>query len=85
MDEPSYQTKNDYITLDSVDGFLLERDPSFIDYLFFHNVLDKFCWLIKLHYADKETVKRKQYRIETLFQRLLLVKKVRSEKARICL
>ncbi len=85
MDEPTYKSKHDFITLDSVDSLVLERDPSFIDYLFFHNVLDKFCWLIKLHYADRETVKKKRYRIETLFQWFLLANKVRGEKAKKCL
>jgi len=61
-------TKRDFIPLDSIDGLLLNEDESFEEYLFFHNVLDKFCWLIKLHYADRETVRRKRYRLDTLFQ-----------------
>lgn len=85
MAEPLYKSKEDFITFGSVDSFILERDPSFIDYLFFHNVLDKFSWLIKLHYADRETVKRRQYRIETLFQWFLLANKVRCDKAKKCL
>lgn len=84
MKAPSYTRKEDFIP-DSVDLVLLARDPSFVDYLFFHNVLDKFCWVAKLHYADRETVKRKRYRLDTLFQRCLLANKVRREKARKCL
>jgi len=84
MNKPSYTQKEDFIP-DSVDIILLDRDPTFINYLFFHNVLDKFCWVAKLHYADKETVKRKRYRLDTLFQRCLVVNKVRREKAIKCL
>jgi len=84
MNPPSYTRKQDFIP-DSVDTILLNRDPSFIDYLFFHNVLDKFCWVAKLHYADRQTAKRKRYRLDTLFQRCLLANKARRDKASKCL
>ena len=35
MHERTYNSKDDFITLDSVDSLVLDRDPSFIDYLFF--------------------------------------------------
>jgi hypothetical protein len=59
--------------------------PDFVDYLFFHNVIDKLCWVVKLHYADRETVKKKRYRLDTLFQRFIVANKIRSEKASKCL
>lgn len=70
--------------MDSVDSFVLERTPDFVDYLFFHNVLDKFCWLLRLQYADRETVKRKRYRLDTLFQRFLVSVRFNTEKAARC-
>ena len=84
-DKLLYTKKRDFITEDSVDSLVLDRDPDFIDYLFFHNIIDKFCWLIKLHYADKNTVKRKRYRIDTLFQRYVYLNHFRIEKAQKCL
>ena len=69
--EGEFLDKRSFITEDSVDSLVLEDAPEFLDYLFFHNVLDKFCWLIKFHYSDRETVKRKRYRIDTTFQRFV--------------
>lgn len=71
-----------FITQDSVDSLVVERYPDFVEYLFFHNVLDKFCWLIKLHYADRITVRKKGYRIDTLFQSYILNNGVTTEKIR---
>jgi len=85
MNTASYTCKKDFIIPDSVDLTLLNRYPSFIDYLFFHNVLDKFCWVAKLHYADRETVKCKRYRLDTLFQQCLIANKPRHKKVSKCL
>ena len=30
-------------SIDSIDSLVIERDPFFLDYLFFHNALDRFC------------------------------------------
>ena len=84
-ERPEYNKREDFITLDSVDSFVLEKAPDFLDYLFFHNVLDKFCWLLKLHYADRETVKKKKYRIDTLFQRFIVANKIIDGKIVKCL
>ena len=81
----AFTERKNFITLHSVDSFLLDRDPEFVDYLFFHNVLDKFCWMLKLHYADRQTVKQKRYRIDTLFQRYIYLNQVNVSKARKCL
>ena len=83
-DEKTYRNRADFIPMDSVDSFVLERTPDFVDYLFFHNVLDKFCWLLRLQYADRETVKRKRYRLDTLFQRFLVSVRFNTEKAARC-
>lgn len=83
-EQKTYETRADFITVDSVDSFVLERAPEFVDYLFFHNVLDKFCWLIRLQYGDRDTVKKKRYRLDTLFQRFLLSVKFSTDKASKC-
>lgn len=83
-DEKTYRDRADFIPMDSVDSFVLERAPDFVDYLFFHNVLDKFCWLIRLQYADRATVKKKRYRLDTLFQRFLLSGRFNTHKAARC-
>ena len=75
--------KRDFIVEDSVDSVVLDDAPDFLDYLFYHNVLDKFCWLIKFHYSDRETVKRKRYRIDTTFQRFVK-ENYRSRDAKRC-
>lgn len=84
QDLPPGSKRRDFIPCDSVDSLILQRTPGFEDYLFFHNVLDKFCWMLKLHYAGRETVKRKQYRIDTLFQRFLVANRVGLDKIRKC-
>ena len=63
-----FRERRDFIPDYSVDELLLDGVPEFLDYLFYHNVLDRFCWLLKLHYSDRETVKRKRHRLDTVFQ-----------------
>lgn len=77
----SFEERRDFIPLDSVDSLVLDRDPSFENYLFFHNLLDKFCWIAKLHYGDRDTVKRKKHRLDTLFQGMLRSGAFSLEKA----
>ena len=71
-ERPSYKKKDDFITLDSVDSLVLERAPDFLDYLFFHNLLDKYCFALKAHYSDRETVRKRRYRLDLVFQNYLL-------------
>lgn len=80
-----YKTRRDFIPLDSVDSLVLERDPTFEKYLFFHNLLDKFCWCAKLHYSDRDIVKRKRYRLDTLFQNVLRTVAPSLGKATSCI
>jgi hypothetical protein len=74
--QPTPASKADFITQDSVDSLVLERNPEFLDYLFFHNVLDKFCFVLKAHYSDRERVKRKRYRLDLLLQEYIRANKI---------
>ena len=85
FDPMQYKARRDFIPLDSVDSLVLERDPTFEHYLFFHNLLDKICWCAKLHYSDRETVKRKRYRLDTLFQNVLRTEATSLDKAKACI
>ena len=80
-----YNSRLDFISKNSVDDFVLSQNPDFSDYLYFHNVIDKFCWLIRLHYGDRETVKGKSYRLDILFQQFLLKNNLKESKACECL
>lgn len=73
LPEATFERREHFITEDSVDSFVLERSPDFLDYLFFHNVLDKFCFALKAHYSDRETVKKKRYRLDLVFQNYLRI------------
>jgi len=84
-DAPTYKERRDFIPLDSVDSLVLEREPTFEQYLFFHNLLDKFCWCAKLHYSSRDTVKRKRYRLDVLYQQILHNETVTLDKARRCI
>lgn len=83
-EQNKYAERRDFISEDSIDSWVLEKAPDFLDYLFFHNVIDKFCWILKLHYSDRETVKKKKYRIDTLFQRFMLSNKISQENMIKC-
>jgi len=48
--------------------FLYEHHPELSDYLWFHDAIDRFVWLLRLRYADRETMKSKRYRVDVLFQ-----------------
>ena len=74
-----------FITLNSIDSVILDEIPDFLDYLFFHNIIDKLCWVAKLHYNDRQTVKRKRHRLDVSFQRFVVENKIRQSKAGKCL
>lgn len=67
---------------------VLEFNPSYyydyctelINYHPFHDFVDRYCWLIKLYYSDTEDIKKKKYRLETLFQQFILKNKFSLEK-----
>src|SRR5262245_16801276 len=37
------------------------------DYSEWHQVIDYFCWLIKLSYSSRENLKKKSFRLDSLF------------------
>ena len=80
LERPCYEKKEDFITLDSVDSLILQRAPDFLDYLFFHNVLDKYCFALKAHYSDRETVKKRRYRLDLVFQNYLVANGIPSHR-----
>lgn len=51
--------------------FLYEYHPELKEYLEFHDTIDRFAWLIKLRYADKDMLKSKRFRIDELYQLFL--------------
>lgn len=75
--QPDYRKKEDFITIDSVDSIVLKQTPDFLDYLFFHNLLDKYCFALKAHYSDRETVKKRRYRLDLVFQNYLVRNAIR--------
>ena len=84
-EDRKYDEQKDFITFDSVDSLILDDAPDFLDYLYFHNVIDKFCWLLKFQYSERDVVKRKKYRIDTLFQNYIHLNKYKIEKAAKCI
>jgi hypothetical protein len=42
------------------------------DYMFYHNSLDEFIWLIKLAYSPADIIKRRKYSINVLFQHYII-------------
>lgn len=85
FDQKQYKERRDFIPSNSVDTFVLEHDPSFEQYLFFHNLLDKLCWSGKLHFSDRGTVRSKRYRLDTLLQHIFRMEAVSLDKARVCI
>jgi hypothetical protein len=81
-DRRSFENRRDFLPQFSLDAYILEQFPEFLNYLFFHSVLDKYCWLIKLHYSPREVVRSKRYRLDELLQHFLLSNKIALDKIR---
>jgi hypothetical protein len=75
-ENPEYRDK----VLDFNPSHYYDYSTELINYHPFHDFIDRYCWLIKLYYSDKEDIKRKNYRIDTLFQNFLLKNKFSVEK-----
>ncbi|MFA5936127.1 MAG: hypothetical protein WC787_04740 [Patescibacteria group bacterium] len=45
--------------------------PELIEYYPFHDFIDRYCWLIKLFYAENSEIKKGRYRLDRLFQNFL--------------
>jgi hypothetical protein len=53
------------------DSYMYGYHPELADYLCFHEVIDIVCWLLKLCYSSKDTVKKRNYRLHTLLRDFL--------------
>ncbi|PHJ38659.1 hypothetical protein P378_09100 [Desulforamulus profundi] len=53
------------------------RDIS--DYTRFHDAIDRFIWLIRYRYSDKEAMKSKKYRLDLLFQQYIKEHRIKPE------
>lgn len=59
------------------------------EYMFFHNTIDEFIWLIKLAYSPAEHIKKRKYSVNVLFQHYIknsldfskIVRNISSPKA----
>lgn len=67
-EHPEYKKK----VLDFNPSSYYDYCPEIIEYHPFHDFIDRYCWLIKLFYADKEDIKKRKYRLDTLFQNFLI-------------
>lgn len=52
------------------------------DYSEWHELIDEFCWLIKICYSSKDDIKRKKFRLDRLFVNYLTYHKVTLKKVR---
>ncbi|WP_416670131.1 hypothetical protein [Egbenema bharatensis] len=64
------------------DFYLYEYYPEITEYLFFHDTIDITCWLLKLRYSSKETIKKKKYRIDSILDGFLRENKISINKIR---
>jgi hypothetical protein len=64
------------------DFYLYEHYPKITEYLFFHDTIDIVCWLLKLRYSSKDSIKNKKYRIDTLLDNFLKENKISINKIR---
>jgi hypothetical protein len=62
-------------------NFLYEHHPELKRYLEYHDTIDRFAWLIKLRFADKEMLKSRRFRIDGLFQ--LFLKELAFDQAKV--
>lgn len=52
------------------------------DYEYWHQFLDNFTWLIKISYSTKEDIKKKKFRLDTIFQRYLMDNSITLKKVK---
>ncbi len=75
-EHPEYKEK----VLDFNPSYYYDYCTELINYHPFHDFLDRYSWLIKLYYSDKEDIKRKRYRLDVLFQNFIIKNKFSLEK-----
>jgi len=77
--KPTQKNRTDFIFDCSADQYY--KDKGFSDYLFFHNSIDVFSWILKLFYAEnRETVKKRTFRLEITFQNYFIKNKIKLNK-----
>jgi hypothetical protein len=57
--------------LKSPKHFLYEYHPELKEYLQFHDIIDRFAWMIKLSFSPTHVLKNRRFRIDELFQYFL--------------
>lgn len=68
--------RKDFVFENSSDQYYLEK--GFTDYLFLHNSIDIFSWILKMFYAeDKEMVRKRKFRLEVIFQNYFIRNKIK--------
>ncbi len=71
--------REDFVFENSSDQYYLKK--GFTDYLFLHNSVDIFSWILKLFYADdKDVVKKRKFRLEVIFQNYFIKNKIKLNK-----
>jgi hypothetical protein len=75
-EHPEYKQK----VLDFNPSSYYDFCPEIMEYHLFHDFIDRYCWLIKLFYIDKEDIKKKKYRLDVLFQNFLVKNNFSIEK-----
>lgn len=75
-DHPEYKQK----VLDFNPSSYYDFCSEIIEYHPFHDFIDRYCWLIKLFYTDKQDIKKKKYKLDVLFQNFLIKNKFSLNK-----
>lgn len=75
-EHPEYQEK----VLDFNPSSYYDYCTELIEYHPFHDFIDRYCWLIKLFYTDKQDIKKRKYRLDVLYQNFLIKNKFSLQK-----
>ena len=75
-ENPDYKEK----VLDFNPSYYYDFCLELINYHPFHDFIDRYCWLIKLFYTDKEDIRKKKYRLDVVFQNFLVKNKFSMPK-----
>lgn len=62
---------------------IVELEPAYANIFFYHNLLDRFCWTIKLHYSPKTVLMHRRHRLDTLLQYMLVGNNITLDKFHI--
>lgn len=53
------------------DSTMFGYRPHLSDYLCYHGTIDVLCWLLRLRYSPRETIKKRNYRLHVMFDGFL--------------